>query len=743
MTPPILEIALPTPLRRYFDYLPPVDCPENSLQPGIRLTVPFGRRTLTGILIRLKATSAIAPEQLKNARAIIDETPVLCEQLLTLTQWAARYYHFPPGEAVFHALPPALRKGRANKTVSETGWRLTTAGLGVSDGAFKNAPRQQQAWQYLLQHQRVTSSELMPLGLSRTALQALTKKGLATTADNLDLDATTLAPQAWSGSAGGAGGTEQQLHLNDEQHSAVTAISSGLGRFNAYLLEGVTGSGKTEVYLQAISQALAQQQQALVLVPEIGLTPQTIARFTRRFGDQVVAMHSQLSDSERLNAWRAAALGQARIVIGTRSAVFTPFHSLGLMVIDEEHDTSYKQQTGLRYSARDVAVKRAHMANIPIVLGSATPAIETLFNARDGRYHMLRLQQRAGGAKAPEFSLIDMRQAALTDGFCQQTLDALRHTIAQGNQALVYINRRGFAPTLMCHTCGWVAECQHCDAKLVMHKRHQRLRCHHCDFQQALPAHCPQCQQRQLQAIGHGTERSEHFLKDQFPTTTVLRIDRDTTSSKGSLDAMLERIHSAEPALLIGTQMLAKGHHFEHVTLVAIIDADAGLYSADFRGPERTAQLLTQVAGRAGRAEKPGKVMVQTHTPDHPVLALLAQGRGHELNNLLLDERRNLNLPPYGYLAVVHCSGTHPERVAALLEQLKAHLPANDGLVVIGPVEPPIAKLAGRFRCQLLFKHTCRRALHRSMHHAVHWLEATPEAKRLRWSIDIDPQDFI
>jgi primosomal protein N' (replication factor Y) len=740
MTPCILEIALPTPLRHYFDYLPPVDCSVDSLQPGIRLQVPFGPRTLTGILLRLKQTSDIAPAQLKHALSIIDETPVLGAELMILTLWAARYYYFSPGEAVFHALPPSLRKGRASTPPKELTWNLAAAALGLGNQAFKGAPRQQQAWQYLLQHQQVANSELTALGLSRSALQSLEKKGLATAGER---SPGTAIPGLSGPVHNALPGSENTLQLNHEQHNAVAMIVSGLGRFQPYLLDGVTGSGKTEVYLQAIGRVLARQEQALVLVPEIGLTPQTITRFQRRFGAQVVAMHSGLSDSDRLSAWRAAQSGHAGIVIGTRSAVFTPFRSLGLIVVDEEHDTSYKQHEGFRYSARDVAVKRAQLAAIPIVMGSATPAIESLHNTLDGRYQLLQLRERAGGAKPPHFTLVDLRSQTLEEGFCRQTLDALHRTITQGNQALIFINRRGFAPTLMCHACGWVAECSHCDARLVIHKHPQRLQCHHCDSQQALPPHCPQCHQRQLQALGHGTERSETFLKERFPTTSVLRIDRDTTRGKGSLDTMITRIRSGEPALLIGTQMLAKGHHFPDVTLVVVIDADTGLCSADFRGTERTAQMLTQVAGRAGRADKPGTVLIQTHTPDHPLLALLIQGQYRQLSSQMLSERHSLSLPPYGYLAVVRCSGTKAEPIAQLLQQLRERLDTPNGPVLIGPLEPPIAKLAGRYRCQLLLKHVSRGPLHQTLHQAVAWLQANPEAKRLRWSIDVDPQDFI
>ena len=497
MTTTILEIALATPLRRVFDYLPPAGVDGASLQPGVRLRVPFGRRTAIGLLLAVKTQSSLNLDSLKQADAVLDLSPLLNPAMIELCRWSANYYLHPLGDALFHALPPPLRKGKPAAMKTELGWRLSQQGLGLSATAFTRAPRQQQALSHLLQHSTVLQSELKQHGLSREALQALVAKALVET--------HAIAPRQPALRVGP--GPE----LNQEQQAAVTALCRGLGRFHPCLLEGVTGSGKTEVYLNAIEAALERGDQALVLVPEIGLTPQTIARFQQRFPEQVVAMHSGLSDGERLRAWQAARLGVARVVIGTRSALFTQFQSLGLIVVDEEHDTSYKQQEGFRYLARDMAVKRAQLESIPIVLGSATPSLESLQNALQGRYTSLLLQQRAGNAKPPGYHLLDLRGQTLDEGFCAQLLEAIEQTLQQGNQVLVFLNRRGFAPALICHACGWVAGCSHCDARMVVHKRLRLLKCHHCEAQAPLPPRCPMCDSPQLLGVGLGTERSEAF----------------------------------------------------------------------------------------------------------------------------------------------------------------------------------------------------------------------------------------
>lgn len=732
MTAPILEIALATPLYRVFDYLPPKGLSGSDLQPGIRLQVPFGRRQAIGVLVAIKNDSELPRQKLRAAAAVLDTEPVLSPPLIELCRWAAAYYIYPLGEALLFALPPPLRKGKPVAAKTRRGWRLSPRGLGLAADAFKRAPRQQQVLDHLLQAQAVFPPQLEALGLSREAVRSLQKKEWLEQFD------------AQAGDELGSATIMPGPQLSGEQSRAVAAIAEGLGRFHPCLLNGITGSGKTEVYLGAIEMALQRGAQALVLVPEIGLTPQTLARFEQRFPGAVVAMHSAIADGGRLDAWRASREGSAHIVIGTRSAIFAPFKALGLIIVDEEHDTSYKQQEGFRFSARDVAVKRAQLEAIPVIMGSATASAESLYNASQGRYTALALHKRAGNAQPPSYQLVDLRGQELQEGFSAEALLAMEQSISQRSQVLVYLNRRGYAPALICHSCGWVAACPHCDARMVVHRGARQLKCHHCEAQSPLPQRCLACDGSQLVGVGQGTERSEAFLQSRFPGTPVLRIDRDTTRNKGSMDQMLAQIHGGDAAILVGTQMLAKGHHFPQVTLVTVLDADAGLCSSDFRGPERTAQVLMQVAGRAGRAERPGRVLIQSHQPEHPLLLGLVQDNYAQLSEQIIAERRALQLPPFGFLGAIRSDAAEANSAEQLLQQLRQFLGAEaGGPSCIGPLPPPIARRAGRYRSQLLFKHHQRGPLHTTLMRAMEWLQANANPHKLRWSIDIDPQDFI
>ena len=511
----------------------------------------------------------------------------------------------------------------------------------------------------------------------------------------------------------------------------------------------MTGSGKTEVYLQAIERCLLSGHQALVLIPEIGLTPQTLNRFQQRFSAPVVILHSGLNDRERLDAWMAARDGEAAIIIGTRSAIFTPLARPGLIIVDEEHDLSYKQQDGLRYNARDLAVYRGHLEQVPVILGSATPSLESLHNVQQGRYQHLRLTIRAGNAKAPSFQCLDIRSRPLEGGLSRPLTDLVSQHLERGNQVLVFINRRGFAPTLMCHDCGWIAECRRCDARMTVHQSPPHLHCHHCNSQRPLDRCCPKCQSEDLRPLGAGTERTEEFLKERFADTTVLRIDRESMSRKRAMQEMMEIIHSAQPCILVGTQMLAKGHHFPNVTLVAILDADGGLFSADFRGPERMAQMITQVAGRAGRAEKPGQVIIQTHMAEHPLLIELTERGYPAIAERELAERAIAQLPPYRFMALLRAEANHARAaedfLEAALEQAEALVAQHQlaDIDLLGPVPSPMERRAGRHRAQLLLQAAQRSALHQLVHMLLPALEQHPLARKVRWSIDIDPLDMF
>lgn len=731
-TPLVLEIALPTPLRRRFDYLAPAgmsDLEAQALAAGILVRVPFGHQQLVGVLLGTKSTSEHSLAKLRPALAIIDPEPAFNRDILDLCLWAADYYQCPEGEALHTALPALLRQGEAAELRTEPCWQLTTEGKGLPEGALKRAPKQALLLAELQRHPILSRSDITALEIPSNIIKALVDKGLI---------APALKPSVQST---GPILRQQPLTLSEEQQLAFGHICTN--NFQVSLLDGATGSGKTEIYLQAIAEILEQGRQALVLVPEIGLTPQTIARFQQRFAVAIVSMHSGLNDRERLDAWLQAKSGQAKILIGTRSAIFTPMPDLGIIIIDEEHDGSFKQQDGFRYSARDLAVLRASRLQIPLLLGTATPSLETYHNALQGRYQHLRLTARAGNAKPPEIQLLDIRGKSLSEGFAADTHAAIAGEIAAGNQVLVFLNRRGYAPTLECQDCGWLASCSHCDLRMTVHQSPRHLHCHHCGHQRGIPRQCPNCKSTRLQPLGQGTERSEIALTEWFPQTRVIRVDRDSTRNKQAMNKILDEVHKGEPCILIGTQMLAKGHHFADVTLVVIIDADTGLFSTDFRGPERMGQLLLQVAGRAGRAEKPGRVILQSMHCDHPLVQTLVQRGYHAFAELILQERNITQLPPYRYLALLRAESKYPEQAMNFLkmarEEAQRLCVSSPRLQYLGPLPSMIEKRGDRFRYQLQFNSAQRKPLQQLLTQLGQKLEAHALGKRVRWAIDVDP----
>ena len=736
----ILRLALPSPLRRLFDYLPPAGCAIAALQPGVRLRVPFGRREVVGVLVELSDHSEVPEAKLKPALELLDRQPLLPVALFRLCLWAAQYYQHSLGDTFSWALPALLRQGEAAEARQERFWQLAE-GARADDPRLARAPRQREALKTIAQHPHgVPHSLLGKLQLNRDSLELLLDKRL------LRIDSRR---RSQSRSHSGSWLLQSELALNSEQRAAFEAIRAGLGGFQAFLLAGVTGSGKTEVYLQLIHQVLAAGKQALVLIPEINLGPQTLARFEQRFNARIALLHSSVNDRERLDAWLAARDGEADIVIGTRSALFTPLKNPGLIIIDEEHDASYKQQEGLRYHARDLALLRARQENLPIVLGSATPSLESLHNAHVGRYALLKLTRRAGGAQPPRFLRLDVKSRPLDSGISGPLQQAIAQTLAAGQQVLVFLNRRGFAPTLLCHDCGWLSQCPRCDARMTLHQRHHELRCHHCGHVERPPSNCPQCAKVDLRPVGAGTERAEERLGILFPDYPVLRIDRDSTARKGSMEQLFGTINRGEPCLLVGTQMLAKGHHFPRVTLVAILDADGGLFSADFRASERMAQLIVQVAGRAGRAEEPGRVIIQTHLADHPLLVQLTEQGYFAFAEQALSERRAAGLPPFSHLALLRAEAHRPgqaeeflEQACSLAERLLDELQLG-GTELLGPVPAPMERRAGRYRAQLLLQGNSRAPLHRLMSAWLVQLEQLPGGRAVRWSLDVDPIDLF
>ena len=675
----------------------------------------------------------LASAKLRRALALPDAAPLLPPDLLALCTFAAQYYHAPLGEVVVNTLPAELRTpGRAPRRVARC-WQATPESAGLGDAALARAPKQAAALAFLQQHGPADDAACRAAGIDAETLRSLQRKGLAAAA-------ASAAPAAAPAKA--AAHDAAAPALNAAQQAALAALEQARDAFHCVLLEGVTGSGKTEVYLRFIERVLAAGRQALVLVPEIGLTPQTRARFEARFGHGIAVLHSGLGDRERLDTWRRCADGRARVLIGTRSALFSPLPELGAIIVDEEHDASFKQQEGFRYSARDLAVVRARQRGVPVLLGSATPSTESLANCASGRFLHLRLPQRAGAARPPAVRLLDVKGQALDGGMCPETIARIGATLAAGNQALVFLNRRGWAPVLSCADCGWMGECRHCDARMTLHRAERLLWCHHCDARAPVPAACPHCRSARLIALGTGTERTEHTLQRLFPAFPIRRIDRGTMQARDAMERLVQQLDSGEPCILVGTQMLAKGHHFPHVTLVAIIDLDGGLFSADFRAAERTGQLLVQVAGRAGRAERPGEVLVQTFHPAHPWLARLVDGGYGAFIEPILAERRQLGLPPYAHLAILRAESRAQPAALALLQELRQELQrAHRTVEIIGPVPAPMQRRAGFHRMQLLLSHAQRAPLHAALDAACRLLETRRAPGVERWHIDVDPQE--
>ena len=735
-----LRVALPVPLPRAFDYLAPDGHVPAATDVGRRVKVPFGSRELTGVVVETGHVMEDSPE-LRQAIAFLDEAPLLQGELLESLRWLSRYTHAPLGEVLGTALPVVLRQGEPMPDTHVWAWRLTTQGRdGLQRLRSGTRPRRfaellQQAM-HGIESRRQCDEDALDLLMDdwRSAARALAKRGLV---ERVGVPASMLAPSPQPGP-----------HLNVEQQAAVDTLLAA-HNFTPILLDGVTGSGKTEVYLHAIADCLERGKQALMLVPEIGLTPQTLARFRERLGVPVHALHSGLNDNERARSWAAFARGEARVAVGTRSAIFTPLPDAGLIIVDEEHDGSYKQQDGMRYHARDFALVRGKALDIPVILGSATPSLESLHNARSHRYTHLRLTQRAGDAKPPSVRVTDVRKRPLNAGLSSETMAAISSALHSGGQVLVFKNRRGYAPVLLCHDCGWSAQCKRCDAPLTVHAGGRRLQCHHCGYRQPVPPACPDCGGLALQPQGIGTERLEEMLVEKFAQVPVLRIDRSTTQRRDALAGLLEKLGD-RPGILVGTQILAKGHDLPHLTLVVVVGVDEGLFSSDFRAGEKLAQQLIQVAGRAGRAQKPGEVWLQTHHPDHPLLNTLINGGYHAFAESELEQRQAAGFPPFSHLALLRAEARQPEISNAFLHVAKSilatadHLPGtkHSGVELQGPLPAPMQKRAGMHRAQLLLSSADRRTLHALLDTALPAIYELPEARKVRWSLDVDPLDL-
>ncbi len=734
----ILRVAVAGPFFEALDYLPPPRHDWEEPRPGTRLLVPLGQRRQVGILVGVAEESSYPRARLKAVEKVLDPNPLFSERDLRVLHWAATYYQQPLGEVLFAALPEPLRKPDPLPEPGQPGVRLTEAGWSLDPRALNRAPRQRALLEILRTAPAgMTWSNLrLRFGEAGPILRALRAKGLITEVQIQPSPADPLASDPAPGPT-----------LTPEQEAAVTAVAATWGQFQAFLLDGITGSGKTEVYIRLAEAAIAQGNQVLILVPEIALTPQLKMRLQARLPGPIAVLHSGLSKQERLANWLAAARGSARLILGTRSAILAPIPRLGLILVDEEHDDSFKQQEGFRYSGRDLAVRRAQICGCPVVLGSATPSLESLRNAELGRYSRLRLTERASGAPLPELALLDIRNQPLVAGLAPPLRAEIAAELQAGNQILLFLNRRGYAPVLICHRCGWVGECAHCDARLTVHLAAQRLWCHHCGWSSALPERCPVCASLDLRMLGRGTERLEDNLAKLFPAARIARLDRDSTRRQGALEQVLEAARRGEIQILLGTQMLAKGHDLPGVTLVGILELDQALYAADFRAAERAAQLIIQVAGRAGRADRPGRVLLQTRHPDHPLLQLLLRGGYSDFARAALAERAAAELPPFSHLALMRTEAPTAGEALAFLQQARTLgeqlRPEPSPVLLLGPVPAPLERRAGRHRAQLLIQGAKRPLLQRFLQDWLPEVRAIRCSRRLRWSLDVDPRDLM
>lgn len=727
---PIIRVALNVPVDTLFDYQAD-DASQSDI--GLRACVPFGKKQVTGIIVAISDKTQIPPEKLKSAYGIFREIKPLPATLLDLFHFCSRYYHHPLGMVIMNGLPVRLRNNKPvslKKKADNDYYRLTQIGQTVD---LAGIPARNRVARRLLSEFQQTA-----------VLTGRQIKQISPRAEKL--------LQGWiqfgwitveSGSPVTAARVPEAPVLTSGQQAAVNAITSDLAHFNTWLLHGVTGSGKTEIYLRIIESILAQGKQTLVLIPEISLTPQLENIFHTRFpAVPLISLHSGLNDTERLSGWLQAQRGEAKIILGTRLAVFTPLPDLGLIIVDEEQDSSFKQQDGLRYSARDLAIFRARQATVPVVLGSATPSLESYYHALTGRYRHIRMLSRAvQNAALPLIQCIDTRINKTREGLSGALIDALDRCLRKKHQSLIFINRRGYAPVLLCKSCGWTAPCPRCSSRLVVHLRDKKLSCHHCGHQEQFPRACPHCGNQDITPFGQGTQRVEETLAAHFPAARILRIDRDSTRRKNAWQEILHAIHTQQVDILVGTQLLAKGHDFPNLALVGILNADNALYSTDFRASERLFAQLMQTAGRAGRANVAGHVLIQTEFPDHPLYQSLRRHDYDALAQSLLAERKAAGFPPYVHQALLRAEAHNITAVLDFLTQAAQLARQPQQVELFDSVPAHLTRLKGLERAHLLVQSPSRKDLQTFL---TGWytLIMTLPSQKVRWVLDVDPLEF-
>ena len=727
----IIRVALNVPLPTLFDYA----CDDADVPAiGAHVRVPFRRRELPGFVFEHADHSDLDAKRIRKISAVSKDVPLVPRELLKLVSFLSSYYQHPIGEVLFGALPGPMRSAKSLRVPRDIVYALAVAaGDEALSRVRKGAKNQRQLIELLNERGELSSAELraMSPGFSAAA-KSMLKAGVLRECERKATKGARFV---------------DQHEPNAAQASAVAGIQAIGRKFGVFVLHGITGSGKTEVYLRLIAERLREGEQTLVLVPEISLTPQLEQWFRSRFPEsRIVSLHSALSDGERAAHWFAAQTGEAQIVLGTRLAVLTPMPGLALVIVDEEHDTSFKQQDGMRYSARDVAIYRAKSRGVPIVLGSATPSLETYAHAQSGRYRLLRLAKRAfENAVLPAVRTVNTRGRKLEQGLSSVLTDALQQRLDRGEQSLLFLNRRGYAPVLCCTACGWVCGCSRCSSHLVLHLADRLLRCHHCGYQTGIPRACPTCGNQDIHPFGRGTQRIEETLQQRFPAARVLRVDRDSTRTRHAWESLLKKIHGGEADILIGTQMLAKGHDFPKLTLVGILNSDSALFAADYRAPERLFATLLQVSGRAGRADLPGEVLIQTEHPEHPLYRALAHHDFTEFARAQLVEREVAGFPPYMHQAMLRAEAERLEHALRFLKSARELPPCRGALSrrvqLYDPVPMALARRASRERAQLLVESRSRPALQEFLGEWVALLYATPD-RGIRWSVDVDPIEF-
>ena len=722
--PCLIEVCLNIPLRKCFDY----SC--SSLTPiiGARVEVPWGKSTKIGIITQVKSQSSYPLHKIKPAIRCLDEEAIISPTLMSLTQWASIYYHHPIGEVIVGTLCPSLRHGKATQIKPTYIYDTTALGTEALENPMDlaRAPKQYALLQLIDQQPKEELSHYISQGFNREQIKALQSKGYINAQEQAETNTPSIADDMF-------------LPLNDEQQHAYQSIAS-LSSFSTHLLYGITGSGKTEVYMHWIRDILNHNQQVLVLVPEIALTPQTQQRFEKRFPHATVMIHSKLSPTQQLKAWWKSRHLKASIILGTRSALFYPIPKLGGIIIDEEHDLSYQQTEGFRYNARDTAIMRAKLEDVPIILGSATPSIGSYYNAIQKRFHLIHIKKRAAGAKLPQVHIIDTKKHPLTNGFSKPLIERMNNYLNQNKQVLLFLNKRGFAPVVFCPECGFQAMCSYCDAKMTFHQAARQIHCHHCGHRKSAPEKCPSCQFPDIIHLGLGTEQIHQHCQYLFPKHNIIRIDSDTIKHPNQLNDALNAIKSKAVDIVIGTQMMAKGHHFDHMNLVAILDIDQGLFSSAYQALEHTAQLITQVSGRSGRGTAEGEVLLQTKQPQHPILASASQHNYTACLEHLLVERKHMQLPPFSYLCSIEVRGEKKNQVSTLLKKCQAWLKAHGhpSCEYFGPIDALLKRKMNQHHMHLFIQSTTRHAIHESIKALMQTTILTQPNQKLRWFINID-----